>query len=62
MADVIEFPAVKRRPVGQSGTTHSADVIIFPGVRIERDQFSLADRVTNRAVRRTKAINAKSDD
>ena len=62
MADVIEFPAVKKRSAEQSGKADSADVIIFPGVRIERDQFSLADRVKPRAVRRTKAINAKSDD
>lgn len=62
MADVIEFPAVKKRPVEQVVLTGLADVIIFPGVRIEREQFSLADRIAIRKARRTKTINAKADD
>lgn len=45
MADILEFTRrddsrrKRRRGHGQ------ADVVIFPGVRIEREEFSLADRV-----------------
>jgi len=44
MADILEF-----RPVPGGGENSPAigpcEIVIFPGVRIEREAFSLADRV-----------------
>lgn len=42
---VIEFPAERIRPATHSGETGSAEVIIFPGVRVERLMFDLAERL-----------------
>ena len=49
MSAVIEFPADRAgRPKGTEmpAGTNSAEIVIFPGVRIERPGFSLADRLT----------------
>ena len=45
MSAVIEFPAGRTRPVVQTGNADSAQVIIFPGVRIERLKYDLAERL-----------------
>jgi hypothetical protein len=58
MADILKFA---RRDTGkrrQGRRFGSADVIIFPGVRIEREEFSLADRVGTKLVRHAKAAAA----
>jgi hypothetical protein len=58
MADILKFA---RRDTGkrrQGRGYGSADVIIFPGVRIEREEFSLADRVGTKLVRHAKAAAA----
>ncbi len=62
MADILEFRAAERQPDELQKQAGPADIIIFPGVRIERDSFSLADRVSVRAARRTKVGNAKTED
>ena len=44
MSVVIEFPS--SRSERRSGpATGSGEVVIFPGVRIERREFNLADRI-----------------
>jgi hypothetical protein len=43
MCAVIAFPAA--RAGRRSEASAAAEVIIFPGVRIERQDFSLADRL-----------------
>ena len=45
MSAVIEFPAGRTRPAAYSGTAGSAQVIIFPGVRVERLIYDLAERL-----------------
>ena len=62
MADILEFRAADRQPDDLQKQAGPADIIIFPGVRIERDNFSLADRVAVRTGRRTKVGNAKPED
>ena len=45
MSAVIEFPLSRVRPVMETGHAGTAEVIIFPGVRIERLAFDLAERL-----------------
>ena len=45
MGTVVEFPAVRVMPVDSDRLQAQAEVVIFPGIRIERREFSLADRV-----------------
>jgi hypothetical protein len=45
MSAVIEFPAGRIRQTAQQDITGSAEVIIFPGVRVERLAFDLAERL-----------------
>lgn len=54
MADILEFACRDTRKRRQSQRHGPADVIIFPGVRIEREEFSLADRVGTKLVRQAK--------
>ena len=42
---VIEFPAGRVRPAARASETGNAEVIIFPGVRVERLKFDLAERL-----------------
>lgn len=55
MADLLNFPIDRVRPSGDRPTDAGAEVVIFPGVRIERGDFSLSDRLPqcsrNRKVR-----------
>ena len=45
MTAVIEFPAGRARKSSETDTSLKAEIIIFPGVRIERMEFNLADRI-----------------
>jgi hypothetical protein len=48
MGTVVEFPAVRVMPVDSDRVQAQAEVVIFPGIRIERREFNLADRVVPR--------------
>lgn len=56
MAAVIEFPVSRIKQASQMGESQHAQVIIFPGERIERMDFALVDRRPARNGRA--AINA----
>ena len=45
MSAVITFPADRSRQAAQREVSGSAEVIIFPGVRIERMAFDLSERL-----------------
>jgi hypothetical protein len=45
MSAVIEFPVERVSTMRRAATGASAKVIIFPGIRVERSTFSLADRL-----------------
>ena len=45
MSAVISFPTSRIRPPGAADAAGDAEVIIFPGVRIERLGFDLAERL-----------------
>lgn len=51
MGTVVEFPANRVMPVDGSRLPSQAEVVIFPGVRVERREFNLADRVVPRRKR-----------
>ncbi len=44
-ADIIEFRPAPERKRPKERRTAPAQVIIFPGVRIERREYSLGDRL-----------------
>jgi hypothetical protein len=45
MSAVIPFPTSRSPQLREAGDTGPAKIIIFPGVRIERTGFDLADRL-----------------
>ena len=45
MAEIVELQAYQRKTDARRNLTAPAEIIIFPGVRIERQTFSLADRL-----------------
>ena len=45
MADVLNFPLDRVGQTKRGKTDEVAEVVIFPGVRIERGEFSLSDRL-----------------
>lgn len=47
MGTILTFPRDRDRLSKGTGTAHQgpAEIVIFPGVRIERYDFSLADRL-----------------
>ena len=45
MSAVIQFPTSRNTPRAESGHSGPAEIIIFPGVRIERTGFDLAERL-----------------
>ena len=45
MAEIVELQAYQRKSGTRRTITASAEIVIFPGVRIERQTFSLADRL-----------------
>ena len=59
MSAVIEFPVgrIGKGTTGEGATP--AEIIIFPGVRIERPGFSLADRLPLSRNRLATAARAK---
>ena len=49
MADLLNFPMDRVRASGDKPADGDAEVLIFPGVRIERGDFSLSDRLPTRS-------------
>ena len=45
MSAVIEFPLDRIRRAGEIGAAGPAEVVIFPGVRVERLKYDLAERL-----------------
>lgn len=45
MGTILTFPRDRLRPKAASFHEGPAEILIFPGVRIERYDFSLADRL-----------------
>lgn len=45
MAEIVELKASERKRTERRRPVGPAHVVIFPGVRIERQKFSLADRL-----------------
>ncbi|MGQ0484379.1 MAG: hypothetical protein ACT4SY_03370 [Hyphomicrobiales bacterium] len=62
MGTVVEFPADRVMPVDGGRLQSQAEVVIFPGVRIERCEFSLADRVVARGKRSSPAVQQAEAD
>jgi hypothetical protein len=59
MSAVIKFP-LNRIDNGAKGNNKvSAEVVIFPGVRIDRSAFSLADRIAPSPLRTAAPAQAK---
>jgi hypothetical protein len=51
MAAIIEFPLGRTRFPGSGGAaSHHAEVVIFPGVRIERRDLSVGDRAETKSL------------
>lgn len=48
MAQIVELKAYQRKTGARRLKAVPAEVVIFPGVRIERRNFSLADRLAKR--------------
>jgi hypothetical protein len=53
MSVVIEFPRFRATPDRGPVPVAGAEVVIFPGVRIERREFSLSDRIAPARKRRS---------
>lgn len=62
MSAVIEFPLDRVRPSSQDASTPPAEVIIFPGIRFERLNFDLAERLPVRRKELATRANAKDYD
>ena len=60
MSAVIEFPDRRKRKATRTETAGGAEVIIFPGVQVERLSFDLAERLP--AIRTSASIQAKPRD
>jgi hypothetical protein len=60
MSVVVEFPLNRVAPT-RAGRGGSAEVVIFPGVRIERREFSLSDRIASPRKRRSGRAQAMED-
>jgi len=52
MSTVLEFPMERAMAAPPSIRKAPGEVVIFPGVRIERREFNLAERVPLRASRK----------
>ncbi|MFN0191131.1 MAG: hypothetical protein HC855_16860 [Rhizobiales bacterium] len=63
MSVVIEFPRFRAAPARHHVTNGNAEIVIFPGVRIERREFNISDRVASpRKRRNSRAVNAALED
>ena len=60
MAEVLNFPVGKVRPVKRKRKGSSAEVLIFPGICIERGEFSLSDRLPPARRKRSKSARARA--
>ena len=45
MGTILTFPRDRWRQSAEQAHVRSAEIVIFPGIRIERYDFSLADRL-----------------
>jgi hypothetical protein len=45
MATILEFPHLRPGPGRRRSRRKPADIVIFPGVRVERSDFNLAARI-----------------
>lgn len=62
MSVILEFPArTQSKPVVKSEAA-TCEVVIFPGVRIERREFNISDRMANVRRRPAAANNAEDLD
>ena len=59
MTVVVNFPVERVRPVKPEQGSGSAEVLIFPGIRIERGEFSLSDRLPKANCPRSKALRGQ---
>ncbi len=59
MNTVIEFPRNRLGGGPRNESTAPAEVVIFPGVRIERTAFSLAERIAVAPKRTSASARAK---
>ena len=55
MATILEFPFARLRPGTEGVLATPAEIVIFPGVRIERSEFKLSDRINPRRHRKNQA-------
>ncbi len=62
MAEIVELQAYQRKTGARRNFAAPAEIVIFPGVRIERQTFSLADRLAkpNDAIPRSSATGRVS--
>ena len=64
MGEVIEFHARKARTPRAGDVTGNAEIVIFPGVRIERREFpppALKPMTRNRRTARNQAVEFKRE-
>lgn len=60
MAEVLKFPVAKVRSAKRKKTGKTAEVLIFPGIRIERGDFSLSDRLPSAGSKQTRSRRARA--
>ncbi len=62
MAEIVELQAFENQRPRRRNVVGTAEVVIFPGVRIERTGINLADRLMRpkRAMLNTRARNRRS--
>lgn len=60
MAEVLEFPVAKARPAKRKKKGKTAEVLIFPGIRIERGDFSLSDRLPSASSKQARSRRARA--
>lgn len=58
MSAVIPFPTSRVRPLREAGDVGPAEVVIFPGVQIERMDFDLAERLPKRCRLSSKQVGS----
>ncbi len=56
MSKIVKFPIERTNCTQVLPVSGSADIVIFPGVRIERREFNLADR----HAKITRSVSAKA--
>ena len=66
MADIVELQAFEQRRTRRRDIDGVAEIVVFPGVRIDRKRFSLAERLIpaerKAAKLRRKSVPARRDD